>query len=76
MRTDAVMGAAAGDKERRLGVEGIRAYASLLGDEEAEKWSQSQAGIYDRMFADAEAHKAAVQRAYQRHYQTKAFDED
>jgi Ca-activated chloride channel family protein len=76
VRTDAVMGAAAGDKERRLGVEGIRAYASLLGDEEAEKWSQSQAGIYDRMFADAEAHKAAVQRAYQRHYQTKAFDED
>lgn len=76
VRTDVVRGAVAGDRERRLDVESIHSYASLLGDEAAEEWSRKQADIYHEMAADMEAHKAAVQRAYQSHYRTKTFDSD
>jgi hypothetical protein len=76
VRTDAVMGVAAGSAKRRLDVESIRSYASLLGDETAEKWSGDQAAVYRAMASDVAASKFATQRAHGRQRSTKNFDDE
>ena len=75
VRTDAIMGTAAGSAKRRLDVESIRSYASLLGDKAAEKWSGNQAAIYRAMAADVVASKVAAQGAHRRQRSTKHFDD-
>lgn len=76
VRTDAVMGIAAGSVKRRRDVESIHSYASLLGDEAAEEWSENQAAVYRAMAVGGAASKAATQRAHGRQRSTKQFGDE
>jgi Ca-activated chloride channel family protein len=74
-RAAAVAGRAAADEQARHGVAELRAYASLLGDEEAEKLAAEHRQTFAAMAAAPEAAKGAVSLAFSRHRSTKSFDE-
>lgn len=75
VRTAAVRGRAAADKEARLGVDELRTYASLLGDEMADEFAAEQEQTFAAMAAAPAAAKGAVSLAFSRHRGAKKFDE-
>ncbi len=75
VRTAAVGGQAAANEQARLDVAGIRDYASLLGDEVAEKLAAEHQQTFVAMAAAPADAKSAVFRAFARHRSTKDFDE-
>lgn len=74
-RMAVVRGRAAADEQARLGVDELRSYASLLGDEKADELAAEQRHTFAAMAAAPAAAKQAVSRAHGRHRGTKNFDE-
>ncbi|NLE99962.1 MAG: VWA domain-containing protein [Anaerolineales bacterium] len=73
-RAAATRGQAAAAEQAQLSVAELRRYASLLGDEEAERLADEQQTLYHAMAAAPADSKSFVSSAFRRQRSTKDFD--
>ena len=73
-RAAAAQSPAQAAKHAWVGLDELRSYASLLGEEEAAKYAAEQETAFAALDASPAAAKAAVSSAYQRQRGTKSFD--
>jgi len=73
-RTLSLRGRPAADKQVRLDTASLRAYASQLGDDEAQELAEEHEQVYADMQSTTFAAKSAVSSAYRHQRGTKEFD--
>ncbi len=76
VRTAAVQGRQAADDQARMNRQELSHYASLLGEEAAERVTAEHRDLFAAMASAPDASKSAVHQAYSRQRSTKSFDKD
>lgn len=76
VRAAAVQGRQAADDQARMNRQELTHYASLLGDEAAERTAEEHRDLFAAMATAPDVSKRAVHQAYSRQRSTKSFDKD